>query len=171
MHFYLLLLHTDGIPTFIHPILLALEIGAPASLQYAQIWSQHPFLIPSPSDTSNHNLHPFQFKSIQINTRGKQSLPFLFPVSVSVSVIESCGIGTSSFQPILFNPLSRRVICIPCRFPLLIMLIALDIGCDMRFGRKGVPILWRFRRWYYDMRSDLFAEALYRLRSLRQFHV
>ena len=157
--------------TSIHHIPVVVQFSTPISLKCTQIHSQYPFLSLSPFDASDNNDNIRQLNSTQISTRDKQSLSFLFPVRVSVSVIESCGIGTSSFQRILFNLLSQRVICTPYRFPPLTLLIVLDIGRNMRFGRKRVPILWRFRRWHYDMRSDLFAKAFYRLRSLRQFYV
>ena len=171
MQFYFLFKH-EMIPSIsIHHILVVMQIFTPISLKYTQIHSQYLFLSLSPFNASDNNDNTTHLNSTQISTRDKQSLSFLFPVRVSVSVIESCGIGTSSFQRILFNLLSQRVICTPYRFPPLTLLIALDIGCDMRFGRKRVSILWRFRRWHYDMRSDLFAKAFHRLRSLRQFYV
>lgn len=157
--------------TSIHHIPVVVRFPTPISHKYTRIHSQYPIHASSPFNASYNNDNTTQLNSTQISTRDKQSLSFLFPVRVSVSAIESCGIGTSSFQRILFNLLSQRVICTPYRFPPLTLLIVLDIGRNMRFGRKRVPILWRFRRWHYDMRSDLFAKAFYRLRSLRQFYV
>lgn len=149
--------------TSIHHIPVVVQFSTPISLKFTQTHSQYPILASSPFDASDNNDNTTQLNSTQISTRDKQSLSFLFLVRVSVSVIESCGIGTSSFQRILFNLLSQRVICTPYRFPPLTLLIALDIGRNMRFGRKRMSILWRFRRWHYDMRSDLFAKAFYRL--------